>query len=149
MTLEEEIKQKKFLSPQIKAYLNIQFTGNWLSALSNKFFAKFELTNQQYNVLRILRGHSPIPLTLASIQGRMLDKSSNVTRLIDKLVKRGFVTSERNNENKRKVDILITPKGLEFMAEIDKELPEQENILAQLTDKEADLLNELLDRIRG
>jgi len=148
MKLEEELKQKKFATPQLKAYLNIQFTGNWLSVLSNKFFAQFGITNQQYNVLRILRGHYPEPITLVSIQSRMLDKNSNVTRLINKLVKRDFVTSERNNQNKRKVDILITSKGQEFMDKIDKVLPEQENIMAKLTNKEADLLSELLERIR-
>ena len=148
MRLEDELKQKKFASEFQKALLNIQFTGNWLFSLQNKFFAQFDLTSQQYNVLRILRGHAPEPITSASIQSRMLDKNSNVTRLLDKLINKNLATSERNSNNKRKVDILITDDGLELLSKIDKELSSQEAIIKKLTEDEAVQLNVLLEKLR-
>lgn len=148
MKLEEEIKQKKFQSEFQKAMLNIQFTGNWLMAAWNKFFATFDLTSQQYNVLRILRGHFPEPITSASIQSRMIDKSSNVTRLIDKLVTKKLATSERNVRNKRKVDILITDEGLNLLTRIDVEMKIQENSVRKISDSEAKQLNEILEKMR-
>lgn len=148
--LEEEIKQqKKFESEFEKAAVNILFTSSWLYNLNATRFKKFDITPEQYNVLRILRGSYPKPLMLGSITCRMLDKSSNATRLVEKLRQKGYVKRELCETNRRQVDILITEKGLALLTKIDNETDEWLSSLKAITKAEAQELNRILDKLRN
>ena len=122
-SIEEEIKQqKKFSNEYEKAAVNIMFTSGWLYNINAARFKEFGITPEQYNVLRILRGSHPKPLMLGDVTCRMLDKSSNATRLVEKLRLKGFVKRELCPTNRRQVDIIITEKGLSLLTKLDKEI---------------------------
>lgn len=148
-SLEEEIKQKRFKNEHHKLALNIMFTASWLETESKRFFKKYNLTPQQYNVLRILRGQFPNPAPCNLIQERMLDRSSNITRLIDKLVLKKLVSRKENKLNRRMQDIVITDKGMQLLAEMDSLMDSWHQMLETLNNVEAKSLNELLDKLRG
>lgn len=150
-TIEQEINQKKFASIYVKTHINIMFTSSWLDGVFNKVFKKFGLSNQQYNVLRILRGQHPKSVMLNQISERMIDKMSNATRLVEKLKQKQLVTREVNQKNRRQVDINITEKGLELLSELDLLLNESEapTHFKQFTNQELEQLNSILDRIRN
>jgi len=147
MGLEEEIKQKEFKTKQQRAFLNLIFTAGHLSLAQTRFFKTFNLSAQQYNVLRILRGQNGNPFTIGLIQERMLDVQSNASRLIDKLEEKKLVLRIVCPKDKRQMDITITKNGLEILNEIDDKLDTHENKII-LTDEEADVLNDLLNKIR-
>ena len=149
MKLEEEIKQKSFPSEIHKALVNILYTGNWLYALNKKGLKDYDLSPEQYNVLRILRGQHPKPATVMLINERMLDKMSNVSRLVEKLRKKELVERKECKNDRRQVDILITDKGLQILKEIDEgELPKLTTIFEKIGEKKAKILNEILDDLR-
>lgn len=112
MSLEEDIKQDKFQSEQHKAAINIMFTSSWLHSMNAAYLKKFDITPEQFNVLRILRGSHPKKLMLSEVASRMIDKSSNCTRLVEKLRQKNLVQREICEDNRRQVDISITDKGL-------------------------------------
>ncbi len=148
-SIEEEIRQqKKFDSEHEKAAINILFTSSWLYNINAARFKKFEITPEQYNVLRILRGSYPNPLMLGDITCRMLDKSSNATRLVEKLRQKGYVKRELCPTNRRQVDIVITEKGLSLLTKIDNEAEDWYNNLKNITKSEAHELNRILDKLR-
>jgi mannitol-1-phosphate/altronate dehydrogenase len=147
MGLEEEIKQKEFKSKQQRAYLNLIFTACHLNLEQTRFFKPYQLSAQQYNVLRILRGQNGKPITIGLIQERMLDVQSNASRLIDKLEEKRLVLRVACHKDKRQMDITITENGLEILKELDDKLNNKESSIS-LTDKESDLLNDLLNKIR-
>lgn len=149
MGIEEVIRQKKFPNEFVKAEVNLLFTAGWIENMSNKFFKKYDISMQQYNVLRILRGQYPDPVMLSVITDRMIDKMSNATRLVEKLRLKGLVTRELNSTNRRQVDILITPKGLEMLLDIDDHFSEMEAKFSNITEDEARTLNNILDKMRG
>lgn len=149
MKLEEEIKQRKFQSPYHKLGLNILFTAGWLQLNTTRLLKKYDLTMQQYNVLRILRGQSPNPASVGDVLSRMLDKSSNITRLVDKLAEKDLVSRCENSANRRMQELRITKAGLKLLAKIDPEITDAEKDMKALTVKEATLLNEMLDKLRG
>lgn len=149
MSIEEEINQKKFESEQHKAAINILFTSSWLYNLNNGRLKQHGITAEQYNVLRILRGSHPKKLMLADISGRMLDKNSNATRLVEKLRQKGCVKREICAANRRQVDISITPKGLELLKKIDENAESWTSIYSHINRQEAQQLNALLDKLRG
>ncbi len=149
MELEEEIKQKKFGNEHEKMAVNILFTASWLDSANLKRFKPHGITPQQYNVLRILRGSHPKKLMLFDIASRMIDKNSNATRLVEKLRVSGLVTREQCPENRRQVDIAITAKGMELLAEIDKDAENWHQLLKTLTAADCKLVNTLLDKLRG
>lgn len=149
MGIEEAIKQKKFPNEFVKAEVNILYTAGWIENFSNKFFRQYDITMQQYNVLRILRGQYPRPVMLSVITERMIDKMSNATRLVEKLRLKGLVSREINPANRRQVDILITEKGLNLLKEIDNNFQEMERKFERITESEARTLNEILDKLRG
>ena len=149
MGLEEEIQQTKgFESQRHKAIINIMYTEAWLRDKFGSTLKPFGLTNQQYNVLRILRGSNPKPLSTSSIRERMLDKMSDASRIVDRLYKKGWVSKVVCPTDKRLVDVMITEKGLEVLATID-----QKNAFVdafgKLTEQEALELNRMLDKARG
>lgn len=149
MKLEDEIKQVKFENERQKAILNIIYTANWISSIQHKIFKKNKLTAPQYNVLRILRGKSPEPLTVSSIQERMLDKMSNASRLVDKLVEKGLAERSTCLYDRRQVDVVITEKGQKLLKHMEPELSDFHNNTMVLSEKDAQSVNSALDKIRG
>ncbi len=149
MRLEEEIKQKAFACEFTKLYVNLMYTGAWAQAMGNQLLKDHDLTVQQFNVLRILRGQCPNPASVNLIIDRMLDKSSNASRLIDKLEKKGWVTRQRCSEDRRQVDVCITDAGLELLSELDSVMNHRDDFSPQITVEEASQLNALLDKLRG
>lgn len=129
--------------------INLFYTYNVLSGKMQEFLRDSELTMQQFNILRILRGQHPNPATNGMVKERMLDKNSDVTRIIDRMVKNGLVQRVNCESDRRRVDITITPKGLEILAKLDKRAPEMDLIAEGVNDDEATQLNVLLDKLRS
>jgi DNA-binding MarR family transcriptional regulator len=149
MSLEDDIRQPKFGSEHAKAAINILYTGSWIYNGNAAWLKKHGVTPEQYNVLRILRGSHPNKLMLAVITNRMIDKSSNATRLVEKLRQKGLVKREVCEANRRQVDISITDKGLALMKLIDAEEQKWIDTLKNISKSEASELNRLLDKLRG
>lgn len=149
MKIEEEIKQSKFNNEYAKLLVNILFTGNWVYHSNKKFLKEYDLSPEQYNVLRILRGQYPNPSTVNLLNERMLDKMSNVSRLVEKLRLKQLVERSESSEDRRQVDILITKKGLRLLNKIDTNLVILEDQLKSLEEDEAATLNALLDKLRS
>lgn len=150
MSIEKDIKQQKpFKSPYQKLVVNILFTNNWMNSDHLNILKPFDLTAQQYNVLRILRGQYPNPITVNGIIDRMLDKMSNASRLVDKLLVKEFATRCDNKDDRRACDVRITQKGLEVLEEIDVLQENWETSFSNLTPEEAETLSGLLDKLRG
>lgn len=149
MRFEEEIQQQRFRSAQLKAILNVMFTSSWWIGQTDRLLKPYGLSMQQYNILRILRGSHPKALTVLSIKGRMLDRTPNTTRLVDKLLEKQLVHRERCEQDRRVVYVGITEEGLLLMSELDEIIGAQEAGLQTLSDQEALQLSELLDKLRG
>jgi DNA-binding MarR family transcriptional regulator len=132
-----------------KAAVNILFTGSWLYNMNAARFKKYDITPEQYNVLRILRGAYPKPLMLSDISCRMLEKNSNATRLVEKLRLKGYVKRELCPTNRRQVDIVITEEGLSLLTKLDNESEDWLNSLKSITKAEAQELNRILDKLRS
>lgn len=147
MRLEDEIKQETFKDEYQKAFINILFTGNWLQASQCQIFKDYDITPSQFNILRILRGQHPQPATINLLIERMLDKTSNASRIVDKLEAKELVTRKQCPNDRRTVDVLISPKGLDLLNKIDKN--EIHIGVNQLTEAEVQQLNLLLDKIRN
>jgi len=147
--LEEEIQQKLFSGPYHKLIVNILYTGSWMSLLNANYLKVFGLTLPQFNVLRILRGQHPLAASVNLIIERMLDKSSNASRIVDKLLGKELAEKKTCKNDKRAVDVKITIKGLNLLAEIDKQKNKLESSFKTLTKTEAVQLNNLLDKLRG
>jgi DNA-binding MarR family transcriptional regulator len=149
MSIEKEIKQAKFESEHQKMVINIMFTSGWLYNSHSAHLKPFGITPEQFNVLRILRGSSPKKMMLADVTERMIDKSSNCTRLVEKLKQKGFVQREICEGNRRQVDISITEKGLTLLKKIDKSYAEWVATLKTITQTEAKEINRALDKLRN
>ncbi|HEY9004773.1 MarR family winged helix-turn-helix transcriptional regulator [Ohtaekwangia sp.] len=148
MPLEDDIKQTKFSSEYQKASINILYTGSWLYNINAASLKNFDITPEQFNVLRILRGSHPQKMMLAEIASRMIDKNSNCTRLVEKLRQKGLVTRELCEDNRRQVDIGITTKGLSLLKKMDTDI-DWINTFENITKAEAKELNRILDKLRG
>jgi DNA-binding MarR family transcriptional regulator len=149
MSLEQDIHQEKFENEYQKVSVNVLFTGGWVYNSNVARLKPFGITPEQFNVLRILRGSHPNALMLADITGRMIDKNSNATRLVEKLRLKGFVKRDICENNRRQVDIVITSRGLDLLSKIDKESDAWFASLKNITRSEAIELNRLLDKLRG
>lgn len=149
MKLEEEIKQKSFKTPYQKLAINLIFTTNWLNKHHHDFFKGYDLTTQQYNVLRILRGQFPTPCTLKLVKERMLDPMSDASRIIDKLVVKDYAVRGQCNDDRRSVNLLISDKGLELLKQLDFIDNATKDIFKNLPSEKIELLNEMLDDLRG
>lgn len=150
MGLEEDIKQQKgFKSERHKALVNIIYTHNWLSDQMKVLLSEFELTRQQFNVLRILRGQDPNPISTWEIRERMLDRMSDVSRIVDRLEKKGLALRGACSDDKRKVDVCISEKGLDLLTQIDGRNEAFEKMYAGISEEDAKTLNALLDRFRS
>lgn len=148
MKIEEAIKQKKFKSSYQKATINLIYTSNWLNDQMKQGFKPYDITSQQYNVLRILRGKHPDVCNAGYIKEVMLDKTPDLTRLIDRLLKKKLVTRETCEQNRRRVEIKITEEGLKLIKKIEKEFDDHDTLMNGISEKEAELLSDLLDKIR-
>lgn len=150
MQLEKSLKQQKpFPSGKQKLVVNILYTQNWLSRKIDESFRGTDVTTQQYNILRILRGQHPKPATVNLLVDRMIDKMSNASRLVDRLYKKGYVDRVKNTVDRRAVDVTITSKGLDFLSVMDARMNAMTENLFDLTEAETEQLNFLMDKMRG
>lgn len=148
MKIEDEIKQQKFKTPHQKAVLNLIYTTSWMQGRQKDIFKPFGITLQQFNILRILRGQHPNSTSATEIKSRMLDKNSDVSRLLDRLLAKKVITKRVSPNDKRAADVNLTEEGLELLKAIDKKQAQIDNVLL-LTEEEALILSDLLDKSRG
>ena len=149
MKLENEILQKKFKSDYQKAAINIVYTSNWLQEFHISVLKPHQITLQQFNILRILRGQHPKPASIKLLKERMLDKMSDASRLVEKLRLKGFVERKTCSSDRRNVDVVITEKGMDLLKKLDKMDEDFKIHFSGLNDKEIKMLNDLLDKLRG
>jgi DNA-binding MarR family transcriptional regulator len=148
MSLEKDINQSKFNNEHQKVMVNIIYTANWMNEQLKAFFDKADITQQQFNILRILRGaHEPI--STLQIRQRMLDKMSDTSRIVDRLLVKGLVKKTTCPTDKRLVDVSITNKGKKVLEKIDASQNKMDAISNKLTDSDAKVINSLLDKMRG
>lgn len=149
MTIEEIIKSKNEIALPKKTVLNILYTQNILGERFNEILKPYDLSSEQFNVLRILRGQKGNAVNMCDIQERMIAKTSNTTRLIDKLLLKEMVSRQVCSDNRRKIEVNITQKGLNTLQELDPKVEAFENKMQEVfTNQELEQLNEYLDRIR-
>lgn len=149
MKIEDEIKQSKFRDAYQRVAINLMFTTNWLEARQQDFFKPFGITTQQFNILRILRGQHPNQISGVEIKSRMLDRNSDISRLLDRLLKKQLISKCQSPSDKRAANVTITESGLKLLDEIDKSFEEVEKGHFKLTEAEAQQLSQLLDKARG
>lgn len=149
MKIEELIKQNRFVDSQQRAIVNLIYTANYFRDINNAIFKKYKLQAQHYNILRILKGKHPEPVTPGYIKEVMLDKGRDLTRLIDKLKKLGYVNREVCAHNKRQMNITLTPAGIKTLESMIKEVHIADEENRKLSDEDFQLLSELLDKMRG
>lgn len=147
MSIDKDIKQRSFKSEHQRAIINLIFTYNWTTEQLKLIFDKEGLTMQQFNILRILRGNDK-PLSTLQIRERMLDKMSDTSRIVDRLIIKGLAKKITCKTDKRLVDVSITEKGKKVLQKLDFQEDHIKNIINALSDKEAKTLNKLLDKIR-
>jgi DNA-binding MarR family transcriptional regulator len=147
MSLEKDINQPKFRNEYQKSVVNIVYTYNWMTEQLKQVFEKEDLTMQQFNILRILRGNNG-PLSTLQIRERMLDKMSDTSRIVDRLIIKGFVKKSVCKTDKRLVDVFITDKGKKILAKLDKAEDAMDNIIDSISVAEAKTLNKILDKLR-
>lgn len=148
MNIETAIQQKSFRSEYEKLLVNLLYTSGWLQAHQVRYFKRYDLSPEQYNVLRILRGQYPKAISVTLVQERMLDKMSNASRLVEKLKSKELLSRTTCSKDRRQVDVKITDKGLELLARIDKERKDITAFSATIKMSEAKTLNQLLDKLR-
>lgn len=149
MRIEEIIKSNVTLSDSKKIILNVMYTHNVIGDKFSEILKPHDLSSEQYNVLRILRGQKGSPANMCVIQERMIAKNSNTTRLIDKLLLKDLVTREVCPDNRRKIEVQITQKGLDLLNYLDPMVIEHENYFSSnLNPEEVVLLNNLLEKYR-
>ncbi len=149
MTIEKIIKSNSPLAIPKKTVLNILYTQNIITEKFSEILKPYDISEEQFNVLRILRGQKGKPANMCLIQERMLAKTSNTTRLVDKLLLKELVTREVCPENRRKIEVLITPKGLELLTVLDPKVIDYElSFSKNLNTEELDQLNHLLEKFR-
>jgi DNA-binding MarR family transcriptional regulator len=148
MSLEKDINQSKFINEHQKVMVNIIYTANWMNEQLKSFFDKEDITQQQFNILRILRG-AGAPISTLQIRQRMLDKMSDTSRIVDRLVIKGLVKKTICPSDKRLVDVSISTKGKKVLEKLDAMQHEIDAISNNLTEADAKIMNSLLDKMRG
>jgi DNA-binding MarR family transcriptional regulator len=149
MNIEDEIQQESFRNEYQKAGINLIYTFGWLNNKQKFFFKRYDITSQQYNVLRILKGQFPNAISTSDIKSRMLDKNSDVSRIVDRLSTKGLIYKNTCLSDKRLVDVSITHQGLQLLSEIEMQILDLDNLFSLLELEEAKELNRLLDKLRG
>jgi DNA-binding MarR family transcriptional regulator len=147
MGIEKDIQQTNFRNEFQKMSINIIYTANWLNEKMGQILATEDITQQQYNILRILRG-SDTPLSTLKIRERMLDKMSDTSRIVDRLIVKGLVEKTACVKDKRLVDITVTKRGLQLLEKLDALNEQIDSILKGVTEKEATTMNQILDKLR-
>ena len=147
MGIEKDIQQTHFRNEFQKMGINIIYTANWLNEKMGQILSTEDITQQQYNILRILRG-SDTPLSTLKIRERMLDKMSDTSRIVDRLVVKGLVEKSACMKDKRLVDITLSKKGLLLLEKLDSLNEPIDSILKGVTEKEATAINQILDKLR-
>lgn len=147
MEIGEEIKTN-FASSNMKALVNIRHTNNWMASIQNKYMSKHDLSMPQFNILRILRG-AKTKLNVNTVKDRMIEKSPNTTRLMDKLCDKKLIERIRNEKDKRIIEVKITKKGLDLLSIIDVDFEKELVFVNKLSKEEAETLSDLLDKIRS
>lgn len=147
MGIEKDIQQEHFRSVYQKLTINLIFSNNWITEKIKEILLSEDITHQQYNILRILRG-SKKPLSTLQIRERMLDKMSDTSRIVERLVKKELVEKKVCSTDKRLVDVSISQNGLDVLKRLDEKNTELDGILQNLTPKEAEQLSDLLDKMR-
>lgn len=148
MGIDKDIQQTKFRNVHQKAAINLIYTVGWMRDKTRHFFESEEITPQQFNILRILRGSFPQPLSTLQIRERMLEKMSDTSRIVDRLIAKGFVKKVTCKKDRRLVDVVITDNGKKLLERLDKQQDEIDAVLGNLSEKDANILSDLLDKIR-
>ena len=149
MKLEQEIEQYHFSSEHLKLLINLQYTHNWAISKIKDFLSQFDLTVQQFNVLRIIRGQRPNPTTINLLRERMLDKMSDASRVVERLRQKGLIQRQKSEVDRRSVEVKITDEGLRVLERVDSEYAFLDNLLSNISAEQAREMNEYLDQIRG
>ena len=150
MRIEDEIKQKVFVNDYAKGYVNILFTASWLSSRATKVLKNLGISVHQFNILRILRGMHPNPGSIKELTERMIDKSSNASRLVDKLIEKNLVLKAKSNDDNRRVEVVISHEGLEVLGKASDLMDVLIHSMAEnISNEQAETLNILLDKLRG
>lgn len=150
MLLEDEIRQKSFKNEQEKGIVNMIYTYNWMDSQMKVYFKNYDLTPQQFNILRILRGQYPKPCSVITLRERMLDKMSDASRIVERLRIKNLIIRNISQHDRRSVDIIISEAGLEKLESIDQNLDSvQKEVFSNLDKEEIKILNQLLDKMRG
>jgi MarR family 2-MHQ and catechol resistance regulon transcriptional repressor len=149
MGIEQDIRQSKFRNEHQKVGINLIYTYGWIMERQKQLFATEDITPQQFNILRILRGSHPQPLSTLQIRERMLDKMSDTSRIVDRLIAKGLVKKGISQTDKLLVDVLISKKGEKLLERMDRLQDDLDKITGNLNVKEAATLSQLLDKIRG
>jgi len=147
MGIEKDIQQTNFRNEFQKMGINIIYTANWLNEKMGQILSTEDITQQQYNILRILRG-SDVPLSTLKIRERMLDKMSDTSRIVDRLIVKGLVEKTACVKDKRLVDITVTKRGLQLLEKLDSLNDHIDSILNGVSEKEAQAMNQVLDKLR-
>jgi DNA-binding MarR family transcriptional regulator len=148
MTIENDIKQPKFRNEYQKAGINLIYTYNWANEQMKIILDQYDITSQQFNILRILRG-AQSPLSTLQIRERMLDRMSDTSRIVDRIIKKGLVKKNICKADRRLVDVVITGKGRNLLEKLDDCSSQMDAVLKNLSTADAKKLNELLDKIRN
>lgn len=149
MKIKEEIKQSRFRNKYQEVAINIIYTYGWLANKHKDFFSQFGITVQQYNILSILRGQHPNKISGAEIKSRMMDKNSDVSRLLDRLLIKELISKNKSTADKRSSDVTISKNGLDLLFAIDLKIDSLDTMIANLSESEAGQLSNLLDKLRG
>jgi len=148
MGIDTDIQQNKFLNNYQRASVNILFTYGWMMEKIKEILEPADITPQQFNILRILRGSHPKPLSTLQLRERMLDKMSDTSRIVDRMIAKGLVNKAISRKDRRLVDIIISPKGLKLIRKLDSRQHELDEILKNISAKEAATLSKILDKVR-
>ena len=148
MRIEDAIQVDMFPSVYQKVSINLIYTMTWADVRLQEFFGEFNLTSSQYNVLRILRGQHPKPVSTALIRDRMIHRNAGASRLVDRLAEKGMLTKSPCETDRRLVDVIITKAGLGVLKQMDAQRARIDEIYANLSVKESEELSRLLDKIR-
>ena len=148
MGIEKDIQQSKFRNAHQKASINLIYTLSWEKDKTKCIYDTEDITSQQFNILRILRGSFPQPLSTLQIRERMLEKMSDTSRIVDRLISKGLVKKVTCKTDRRLVDVIITDKGKKLLERLDEKQNEIDGVLGNLSEKDANILSDLLDQIR-
>ncbi|MGH2553081.1 MAG: MarR family winged helix-turn-helix transcriptional regulator [Chitinophagaceae bacterium] len=148
MGIEKDIKQTRFRNPYQKAAINIIYTMGWMRDKTKSIFEAEDITPQQFNILRILRGSFPQPISTLQIRERMLEKMSDTSRIVDRLIAKGLVKKLVCKNDRRLVDVIISEKGKKLLERLDERQDEIDGVLGNLSESDANILSDLLDKIR-